>query len=120
MFRFVLYRSVDEFLARPGRKQAGKQVRDARDFNNIETRSVSCFPPPPPRQGLEGNSRHCDRNISLFPSWSGFSTPCIYTNLVTLRLKERTLISFRFVALQHPFVQHSVLLNRHETYKFRI
>jgi hypothetical protein len=41
---------------------------------------------------------------------------CICTNLVTLRLKERTLGSVRFVTLQHPFSQHSVLLIRHETY----
>ena len=27
-------------LPRPGRKQARKHVRDARDFNNIETRAV--------------------------------------------------------------------------------
>jgi len=26
---------------------------------------------PPARQGAEGNSRRSDRNISLFPSWSG-------------------------------------------------
>jgi hypothetical protein len=25
----------------------------------------------PARQGAEGNSRHSDKNISLFPSWSG-------------------------------------------------
>jgi len=30
---------ADKFLARPGRKQARKHVRDARDFNNIETRA---------------------------------------------------------------------------------
>jgi len=30
-------------LARPGRKQAWKHVRDARDFNNIETRDVIRF-----------------------------------------------------------------------------
>jgi len=32
----------------------------------------------PARQGAEGNSRHSDRNIGLFPSWSGeglISTP---------------------------------------------
>jgi len=28
---------ADKSVARPGRKQAGKHVRDARDFNNIET-----------------------------------------------------------------------------------
>jgi len=32
------YRSADKSLARPGRKQAWKLVRDVRDFNNIETR----------------------------------------------------------------------------------
>jgi len=61
-----LYRGADKSLARPGRKQARKHVRDARDFNNIETRSVKFFFPA--RQGAEGNSRHFDRNISLFPS----------------------------------------------------
>jgi len=28
---------ADKSLARPGRKEARKHVRDARDFNNIET-----------------------------------------------------------------------------------
>ena len=43
MFRFPLYRGADKSLARPGRKQARKHVRDARDFNNIETRAVIQF-----------------------------------------------------------------------------
>jgi len=30
-------------LARPGRTQAWKHIRDARDFNNIETRAVIKF-----------------------------------------------------------------------------
>jgi len=34
---------------------------DARDFNNMETRAVN--PPPPSRQGAEGNSLHSDRKI---------------------------------------------------------
>jgi len=40
-----MYRGADKSLARPGRKQARKHVRDARDFNNIETRAVIklCF-----------------------------------------------------------------------------
>jgi hypothetical protein len=61
----LTYRGADKSLARPGRKQARKHVRGARDFNNIETRFF------PARQGTGGNSRHSDRNISLFPSWSG-------------------------------------------------
>jgi len=36
-------RGADESLARPGRKQALKYVRDAHDFNNIETRAVKNF-----------------------------------------------------------------------------
>ena len=34
------YRSADKSLARPQKKQTRKHVRDARDFNNIETRAV--------------------------------------------------------------------------------
>ena len=36
-------RGTDKSLARPGRKQARKHVRDARDFNNIETGAVIKF-----------------------------------------------------------------------------
>ena len=38
-----IYRGADKSLARPGRKQARKHVRDARDFNKIETRAVINF-----------------------------------------------------------------------------
>ena len=65
----MFYRGADKSLARPRRQQARKHVRDVRDFNKIETRAVIKFFPPA-RQGAEGNSRHSDRNISLFPSWS--------------------------------------------------
>ena len=37
------YRGADKSLARPERKQARKHVRDARDFNKIETRAVIKF-----------------------------------------------------------------------------
>jgi len=44
LYQYQIYnRSADKSLARPGRKQALKQVRDARDFNNIETRAVIKF-----------------------------------------------------------------------------
>ena len=39
----ALYRGADKFLARPGRKHVRKHVRDARDFNNIETQTVIKF-----------------------------------------------------------------------------
>ena len=38
-----MYLGADKSLARPGRKQARKRVRDARDFNKIETRAVIKF-----------------------------------------------------------------------------
>ena len=38
-----MYRGADNSLARQGMKQARKHVRDARDFNNIETRAVIKF-----------------------------------------------------------------------------
>ena len=68
---FTKYQETDKSLARPGRKQARKHVRDARDFNNMETRAVIKFFFPPARQGAEGISCHSERNIGLFPSWSG-------------------------------------------------
>jgi len=40
VFTQTLYRGADKSLAWAGRKLALKQVRDARDFNNIETRAV--------------------------------------------------------------------------------
>ena len=49
------YRGADKSLARPGRKQARKHVRHARDFNNIETRAVIKSPPP---QGNEPKEIH--------------------------------------------------------------
>ena len=42
MQKFI-YRSADKSLARPGRKQARKYVREARDFNKIEMRAVINF-----------------------------------------------------------------------------
>ena len=39
----IIYRGADKSLARPGRKQALKHVRDVRDFNNIDKRAVIKF-----------------------------------------------------------------------------
>ena len=39
----IMYWSADKSLAQPGKKQAWKHVRDTRDFNNIEARSVIKF-----------------------------------------------------------------------------
>ena len=39
----MIYRDADKSLARPERKQALKNVRDARDFNKIKMRAVIKF-----------------------------------------------------------------------------
>jgi len=70
---YKYYRGDDKSLAWPGRKQARKHVRRRARFH--QHRDASChqffFPA---RQGAEGNSRHSDRNISLFLSWSMYYT----------------------------------------------
>ena len=60
-------RGADKSLARPGRKQARKHIRDVHDFNNIDTRAFIKIFFFPSRQDAEGNSRHSFRNIILFP-----------------------------------------------------
>ena len=58
----IFYRGADKSLARPGRKQARKHVRDTRDFNDIETRAFIKFFFFPARHGAEGNSRLSDKH----------------------------------------------------------
>jgi len=53
-----MYRGADKSLARPGRKQARKHVRDAHNSNNMETRAVIKVFISPVRQDAEGNLRH--------------------------------------------------------------
>jgi len=66
----MVYRRADKSLARPGRNQFRKHVRRLARFQ--QHRDASCHQVfLPARQVAEGNSRHSDRNISLFPSWSG-------------------------------------------------
>jgi len=68
--RCFKYRGADKSLARPGRKQARRHIRRRARFQQHRdaSRPQVSFPA---RQGAKGNSRHSDRNISLFPSWSG-------------------------------------------------
>ena len=52
------YRGAAKSLALSGSKQARKQVRDARDFNNIETQAVIKFCFFPPLQGKAPEEIH--------------------------------------------------------------
>jgi len=69
MQNYTYYPGADKSLARPGRKQARKHVRDARDYNT-ETRAVMKIfflqgKAPKEIQAILGEKK------SLFPSWSG-------------------------------------------------
>ena len=80
-----IYRGTDKSLVRRGRKQPCKYVRDARDFNNIETRAVTKFFFLA-KQGAEGNSSHSNRNINFFAFLVGLRTyqhPHILTRFLT-------------------------------------
>ena len=97
---FNLYRGADKSLARPGRKQARKHVRDARDFNNIETRAVIKFFFHA-RQGAEGNSRHSDRTLACFLTGRAkdLSAPP-YNELPTLCFSTFARIRFGVIHIQ--------------------
>ena len=43
LYIYIYIPGADKSLARPGKKQAQKHVRDAHDFNNIETQAVIKF-----------------------------------------------------------------------------
>jgi len=51
-----MHHGADKSLARPGRKQGRKRVRDVRGFNNIETRAVIKSPPPQGKAPKEINA----------------------------------------------------------------
>jgi len=59
-----------EAIVKENRRVTVNEIASHLDIN-IETRAVMKSPPPLARRGAEGNSRHSDRNISLFHSWSG-------------------------------------------------
>ena len=73
------YRGADKSLRRPGRKQARKHVRDARDFNNIQTRPAKLFFP---LLGKAPKEIHAilKETLAFFPFLVGLRTyqhPCI-------------------------------------------
>jgi len=65
-----MYRDADKSLAPTTKETSSEACQGRARFQ--QHRDASCHQVSfPARQGAEGNSRHSDRNISLFPSWSG-------------------------------------------------
>ena len=118
----MLYRGADKSLAQPGRKQARKHVRDARNFNKIEKRAViKIFFSA--RQSAEGNSSHSDRNISLFPSGlsKDLSAPLYFICkcMIFVYLNINQLDALNFMSLFHAstcFEQHVLIVWRSKSY----
>ena len=67
----TVYWGAEKVLS-PTRKETSSEACHGR-ARFQQHRDASCHQDPPPtgRQGAEGNSRHSDRNINLFPSRSG-------------------------------------------------
>jgi len=82
----------DKSLARPGRKQARKHVRDARDFN-IETRAVIESPPPPPGKAPKEIHAILTETLACFlPGRANDLSAPLYLGLhiTTLAVREAT------------------------------
>ena len=88
---------ADQSLARPGRKQALKHVREARDFNNIETRAVIKFFFFLPLQGKAPKEMHAILTETLDCFLRGrakdLSAPLYYVLVVQLCPMPRCLSS---------------------------
>jgi len=67
MLWYTTYRRADKSLARPGKKQAWKHVRDARDFINIETRSVIKLSSPLQGKGPKEIHAILTETLACFP-----------------------------------------------------
>ena len=68
--RYLRYTGV---LISPQPDQEGNKpgsMSGTRAISTTSRREMSSSFFPPARQGAEGNARHSDKNISLFPSWS--------------------------------------------------
>jgi len=64
------YQGADKPLARPGRKQAQKQVMDACDVNNIETWAVIKFFSLQDKALKEIHANLAETIASFLPGWS--------------------------------------------------
>ena len=95
LISFAFYRGAEKSLGRPGRKQARKDVSDARDFNNIETRAViKLFFPVRQGAGKEFHSILTETLACNLPDWDKeLSTPSVDSTSLYLTLKHLELYS---------------------------
>ena len=72
---------ADKSLALPGKKQARKHVREARDFNDIETRAVIKFLFLQGKAPKEIHAILTETLAYFLPGWAkDLSAPCIYSS----------------------------------------
>ena len=98
-----IYLGADKSLARPGREQVRKHVRDARDFNNIETRAVIKFFLPPAEKAPKEIHAILTETLTCF-------LPCRAKDLPA-PLYSSSLCSFLHSPLTLSFLGPNILLN---------
>ena len=77
-----MYRGAGKSLARPERKQARTRVRDARDFNNMETRAVIKFFFLQEKAPMEIHVILTETLACFFPGWSKDLSAPMYVSLL--------------------------------------
>jgi len=77
--RFI-HRGPDKSLARPGRKQARKHVRDSRDFNKIEMQAVIKFLFLQGKAPKEIHAVLTETLVCFLPGWAENVSAPLYTS----------------------------------------
>jgi len=86
---YCIYRGADKSLVRQGRKRARKHVRDARDFNNIETRAAIKFPLPQGKAPKEIHTILTETLACSLPGWAKDLSAPLYPTIGTYCAEKR-------------------------------
>jgi len=108
------YRGADKSLARPGRKRARKHVRDARDFNNIETLAVKFFFFLLGKAPKEIHAILTETLACFLPGWAKDLSAALY-NCNNMSMKEVTNLSQDSCHQSHNMPTQWLRLPLHKT-----
>jgi len=96
-------------LVRPGRKQARKHIRDARDFNNIETRAViKFFLSVQGKAPMEIHAILTETLACFLPGRAKDLSAPLHYIIHFNNIETRTVIKFLFLQVKAPKEIHSI------------
>jgi hypothetical protein len=95
-----IYWGADKSLARPGRKQARKHIRDVRDFNNIETWAVIMFFSLQGKVPKEIHTILTETLASFLPGWAKDLSAPLY---ITIRIHNLQYYSKAYKTYNHIY-----------------